>query len=388
MRALTIITLLWCGLLLTGSAFSPPVATSTATATAADTNSSGTTDHHGHRANATTTIHIQLHTTTHATWTITSQFPVSTPAEQSAFRRLAAAYENGTLNTSTPTVIRRLAAAQATATARPMTIQNVSRTAYQTNQTGVLQLTFTWTNFTYMTDEGYLRLDDAFTQTGTTWLPRLTHQQTLTISAPPNYLVWSSPNQTVENGSLEYTGPHRFTPGEITVIYAAHASPSPTTTPTTPPSTPPHEGDIPLIAGLVSIVLLGGMGYLWYRRQSLTTRQATQSSATETPGPDQDTPTEMTRDSLPADTAMADDAETPAMEDDAEPLLSDTERIEQLLEAHGGRMKQSTIVEETDWSPAKVSQLLSTMEEHDEVQKLRIGRENLIALPDEEFHDL
>jgi uncharacterized membrane protein len=45
-------------------------------------------------------------------------------------------------------------------------------------------------------------------------------------------------------------------------------------------------------------------------------------------------------------------------------------------------MKQARIVKETDWSNAKVSQLLSSMDEEEAINKLRIGRENLISLPD------
>ena len=68
-------------------------------------------------------------------------------------------------------------------------------------------------------------------------------------------------------------------------------------------------------------------------------------------------------------------------------LLSDEERVERLLEENGGRMKQANIVSETGWSNAKVSQLLSAMDEDGRIDKLRIGRENLISLPDEDVTD-
>jgi Uncharacterized membrane-associated protein/domain len=63
-------------------------------------------------------------------------------------------------------------------------------------------------------------------------------------------------------------------------------------------------------------------------------------------------------------------------------LLADDERVIRLLERNGGRMRQADIVNETKWSDAKVSQLLSSMADDDEITKLRIGRENLISLPD------
>jgi uncharacterized membrane protein len=46
-------------------------------------------------------------------------------------------------------------------------------------------------------------------------------------------------------------------------------------------------------------------------------------------------------------------------------------------------MKQAAIVDETGWSDAKVSQLLSSMADDGRVEKLRLGRENLISLPDD-----
>jgi hypothetical protein len=62
-----------------------------------------------------------------------------------------------------------------------------------------------------------------------------------------------------------------------------------------------------------------------------------------------------------------------------EELLSDEDRVVQLLEEHGGRMKQVDIVDETEWSKSKVSMLLSDMEDDGEISKLRVGRENIIS---------
>jgi len=73
-------------------------------------------------------------------------------------------------------------------------------------------------------------------------------------------------------------------------------------------------------------------------------------------------------------------AETDAPDADDEPLLTDEQRVLQLLRENDGRMKQATIVDETEWSKAKVSRLLSDMTENGEVEKLSIGRENIIHL--------
>ncbi|MFC6729491.1 helix-turn-helix transcriptional regulator, partial [Natronoarchaeum mannanilyticum] len=89
--------------------------------------------------------------------------------------------------------------------------------------------------------------------------------------------------------------------------------------------------------------------------------------------------------------ANASDADDGAADsgDEIDPeLLSDEERVERLLRENGGRMKQASIVTETGWSNAKVSQLLSSMDEEGRVDKLRIGRENLISLPDEDVTEV
>jgi len=63
-----------------------------------------------------------------------------------------------------------------------------------------------------------------------------------------------------------------------------------------------------------------------------------------------------------------------------EELISDEERVVNLLEDNEGRMKQVNIVEETGWSKSKVSMLLSDMEEEGTISKLRVGRENIVSL--------
>ncbi|WP_160134359.1 helix-turn-helix transcriptional regulator [Halococcus salsus] len=86
--------------------------------------------------------------------------------------------------------------------------------------------------------------------------------------------------------------------------------------------------------------------------------------------PDPDPPSETTEES-------PSEPETPT--EPPEPL-TDADRVLALLRSHGGRMKQTRIVEETEWSKAKVSRLLSSMNDDGSIQKLSIGRENIISL--------
>lgn len=78
--------------------------------------------------------------------------------------------------------------------------------------------------------------------------------------------------------------------------------------------------------------------------------------------------------------SMAPIETTPPDEAFDDPALTDDERIVRLLASNSGRMKQTRIVEETGWSKAKVSRLLSAMAEEGEITKLTVGRENIIFL--------
>lgn len=64
--------------------------------------------------------------------------------------------------------------------------------------------------------------------------------------------------------------------------------------------------------------------------------------------------------------------------------LTDEERVQAIIDENGGRIRQKEIVARVDWSKAKVSRVLSRLEENDEVVKLRLGRENLVCLPGHE----
>lgn len=67
---------------------------------------------------------------------------------------------------------------------------------------------------------------------------------------------------------------------------------------------------------------------------------------------------------------------------DIDEPTTDEERVIQLLRESDGRLQQSEIIEQTNWSKSKVSRLLSRMEDQNRVKKIKIGRENLITLPD------
>ena len=85
-------------------------------------------------------------------------------------------------------------------------------------------------------------------------------------------------------------------------------------------------------------------------------------------------PSSASRDVPPPD----DDTEGPPRE-----LLSNEEQVLRLLEERGGRIKQQEVVGELGWTEAKTSQVVSSLREDDAVDVFRIGRENVLTLPED-----
>lgn len=61
-------------------------------------------------------------------------------------------------------------------------------------------------------------------------------------------------------------------------------------------------------------------------------------------------------------------------------LDEDEQFVVDLLVTNDGRVRQSTIVEASEWSKSKVSRLLSRMERDGYVEKITVGRENVVVL--------
>ncbi|WP_410767376.1 MarR family transcriptional regulator [Haloferax sp. DFSO60] len=62
--------------------------------------------------------------------------------------------------------------------------------------------------------------------------------------------------------------------------------------------------------------------------------------------------------------------------------MDDEAYVFYLLDEHEGQLRQSVIVERTGWSKSKVSRVLSRMADDGTIEKISIGRENIIARPD------
>lgn len=353
-------------------------------------------------ATHTTNIIVQLRADRDARWRIEMRYPLDSANETAAFREYGESFERGDADSALDTeTFEYLAGASSAVANRQMAIQNVSRSATVDDDIGVLRLSFTWTAF-LSSDGEHLILRDAFRlPDGRTWLGTLDSNQQLVVRTPPGYAINSTNAPVVQrSGSVIIDGPRMFdTDGPLTIRYE----------PRTDVAGYPRE----LVAGIgVAIVLVLAM--LGWRRRSVSEPEPhgaaenagqsdTEAGASETG--DTQSGEHAVDDTRPetgagagvvdAATDEADSTDEPGesteedtdVEQTEEPdpsLLSDEERVEKLLERRGGRMRQAEIVETTGWSDAKVSQLLSSMVEDDRIKKLRLGRENLISLPDDD----
>jgi hypothetical protein len=312
------------------------------------------------------TIAIQLEPDGDARWNVSARFPLRSENDSQAFEGLVEDFRNGDAGFDVG-VFEAAASEAATQTGRQMEIRNDEKSTHRDNDTGVLSLSFTWTNFSRVSG-GRLVVGDAFATESGTWLPRLTADQTLVISPPDGYILQST-QWPVINRSLVIDGSQTFERGEPSITYVGDGTPTPDD---------PDIGALPLLFVALLSAAIAGV-YAWTRHQGSGPFDGLWS------GDDEDAGEVEPAGEVLEEPAVAEDADEPTDEDIDPTLLSDEERVLRLLKDNDGRMKQATIVKETGWSNAKVSQLLSAMAEEGQVEKLRIGRENLISLPDEEF---
>jgi len=418
------------------------------TGTPGATTPTSTPANRGTLAPSEETWRLQLDPDGDARWQISVTIPVRNAEDAAAFDDVAADF--GTVENPLGYEFFRRAATEAGAeTGREMAIEDVSRSTDRVNGTGTLTVSFTWTNFA-RTAGDRLVVGDGFNTTSGSWLPSLGNQMTLVVVPPSGYGVTSAPEVGIVDGAARWEGPYDFAGREPWIVYSGSApTPTPagpnvtgspgtgtagTETPDGPFGSLLPVAALAVVAGASAAVLVvymrredGGSGAIGdpsddggdggpaagpagatdtatggedgsgsaSANGSDTAGShggATVGGADGTAGGDGSAGVGAAATGAGSDGTDADGDEGSDSEDDDdgidEELLSDEERVERLLERNGGRMKQATIVKETGWSNAKVSQLLSAMAEDDRVDKLRIGRENLISFPDEDVTDI
>ncbi|MFB6091888.1 MAG: helix-turn-helix transcriptional regulator [Haloquadratum sp.] len=316
---------------------------------------------------------------------------------------------------------QRMASTAATAenaTGRQMAIRNVSVTATRQRipqDYGVVTYTFVWTNFAVVED-GTIRAGDAIAGLF------LDSETSLQFTWPANYSLQTvQPDPTDERPESQivvWYGPLDFGPNEPTLVVAESVGGGDTTTRAgggngatggaTDGSGDGSGGLSPVVFGtgvLVVLVAAAG-GWFVYRRKEFpgggdtpggtdvgtggtgpgSTAAEGSEAAAETGG------VAAAESSAAAETEGSEtaDGESEAAETVEEELpwedelLSNEERVLALVEHEGGRMKQQEVAQTLDWTDAKTSQVVRKMRDAGDLEAFRLGRENVLVLPDED----
>ncbi|MFB6166408.1 MAG: helix-turn-helix transcriptional regulator [Haloarculaceae archaeon] len=344
---------------------------------------------------ARTTVVIQVYANGSARWTFNYYTPSLNDTQQRQFREFATQFESNETDLwrNFKGRARALTAAGANATGRNMTATNFHREATLTTASvghrGVVRMAFTWSNFGQVDGDRIVVadvFDGVFYVGPQQWLvfetgPNVSFVPSAVSPQPDDY---SNPAGIGESDSITWYGERQFPDNRPRVVFttadgAAGGGPGPGGTPDGPTSAGVGPGMM-LLGALVVVLLLGGVGYAWHTGalDRLWSPDGDADPDLEPVGSPGDGPAEAAGGAAAATTGEAENSEEPPVAD--EELLTDEDRVISLLEDNGGRMKQATIVEETDWSKSKVSMLLSDMEEDEQISKLRVGRENIISL--------
>ena len=297
-------------------------------------------------------------------------------------------------------------------TGRAMAIRNVSVEASQQQlpqEYGVLTYTFVWTNFAVV-DDGSITAGDALAGFF------LDTETALQLSWPASYdveTVQPDPDDLrTESRLAAWNGPVEFGANEPTLVVTEAAADGTTTT------APPGGGDsgdggtdsrtdsdssLPIGAILVGGLIAAIAGWVLYRQRDAGGTAGAPDAATAgagaPPGSTDDdgatgtsaaAGTTAEGDAGPDDGAVAagdsgddaDGATAPPWEDE---LLSNQEKVLALVEHEGGRMKQQEVAQTLEWTDAKTSQVVGDMRDEGDLDAFRLGRENVLVLPGEEF---
>jgi len=215
---------------------------------------------------------------------------------------------------------RSMAARNFTLTTR---IQQVPR------RWGVIAYSFVWS--------GFARTDGDVTVDGESVFGDglfIARNDTLVISGPADYRVERVDPEpdSRENGTVSWQGQREFDSGAPSVTYTTRQQ---------------TGGGWPAIVG-PTLLGLALAGYVVYRRHNGAERGGTSDTA------------------------------------DGDLTRTDGDRVVEFLAANGGQLKQAAIAEELGWSASKTSRTLSELADEGRVEKLRLGRENVISLSDDE----
>ena len=317
-----------------------------------------------------------------AEWTIQYRVALNDENETAAYEDIVAAVENN----SSAYVDRFASRINATVdeaeteTGRSMSASNFSVTADVSGLAqsyGTTTYSFVWHGFA-ATDNETLRVGDAlrgfFLDASTTMRVTWPDDYTATTVQPTpsdhrsTRVVWQGPIEFVGDEPRIVLEPASVEPTDSETIDS-------TAGPTTPATGSSTDAFL-LVALVIGTLLVLSFIAAWYYR---TREENGESGGSKTVGgPEGGSP----------DAPSAPPPEPEEKSAPSEALLSNEERVNRFLAEHGGRAKQQEVVDELGWTEAKTSQVLSSMADEGSIEKFRIGRENVVKLPEDDTDDV
>jgi hypothetical protein len=298
-----------------------------------------------------------------AAWRIEHRIRLDDAATTAGFeetRRSIEADREAVLANFTET-IRAMATTAETETGRAMVVENVSVAVSREQlpqEYGVVAYSFRWYGFA--DPDGDLRVGDAvpglFLDGKTTLLVSWPGEATLaTVSPDPD---------DRRDKAVVWHGPLEFASGEPAIVLESE-------TLSFGPDLVWDVSSNDSLVALTVLVLFAGMvstgSVALYRRLGGGTEAPDTGEGESGSG----------RDAGTAEPASAGDTGVLPEE-----LLSNEERVLRLLDDRGGRVKQQDVVEALDWSETKTSEVVSELREADRIEVYRLGRNNVLALPE------
>jgi uncharacterized membrane protein len=196
-----------------------------------------------------------------------------------------------------------------------------------TGDFGITTVEFTWSNYAGVNEQGNLVMGQILSDGYT-----LSEGERLIITPPEDYEAQDTPvsaEKTVQ-GNLEWSGPYSFSNTEL--VFQESTS-----------------TDLPLIpiGGGVGVVILIVISVLFMKSRTANSEDKNDSTW------------------------------------NTDELKTEGEKIVEILESNNGRIKQKEVASELDWSDSKVSRVTSSLEEKGVIEKLTIGRENVLDLKED-----
>lgn len=300
-----------------------------------------------------TATRVRVYANGSARWVVQFRTRIENDLEAERYRTFQERFRNDTARSLDPfrDRIRGTVAGAAAATGRPMNATDFTATTsirQLPRRYGVVTYAFTWEGFA-RTDGDTVTVGDAF-EGGFL----LSEGDTLTFVPPPGYGVAAAdpdPDRR-DDGRLTWEGARSFADERPLARFATTATDGGGDGAAAGTPTDGSTSGVRWYYALGAVVVAGALAgaAAVYRRRNDSDRGAD------------------------AARGAAGGAAPP------DPPLTDADRVRGLLTEEGGQLKQKQVAERLDWSASKTSRTLSSMEEEGTIERVRIGRENVVRL--------